>query len=360
MKIGLFIPTLQKYDAMGNDVLLMYKILKDEGYETIIFANSYDKSIYANIKPVSKSKMFLNDSDNILIYHHGIYTDFFDDLVNAKCYKIFRYHNITYPELFKGYDENAVRICSLGREQMKEKVNCFDYFLSCSDFNNKELINYFQVDKTKTTILSPFHRVEEWKNIKENEFLKENLTKSNYINIINVGRLSPNKNHLLLIKVFSDFVQYYKKDAYLHIVGKIGPIKYYEEILQCIKDKNIEDKIKLYINGITESDLKTLYKYSDIFLMTSLHEGFCVPIVESMYFGLPIISLSATALKDTVGNNGIVIENEDIVEFSSAIELSYRYKNELSLISKEGYERFSYEKNNNKFIKIIKDLIKVR
>jgi glycosyltransferase involved in cell wall biosynthesis len=358
MKIGLFIPSLHKYDAMGNDVLMMYKILKNEGYSVVVFANDYDSLIDANIQNISKSKPFLNNSNNILIYHHGIYTDFFNDIANSKCYKIFRYHNITYPELFKGYDENTVKICTFGREQMKNNVNKFDYFLSCSEFNNNELINDFNIQKEKTEILPPFHRVEEWKNIQENELLQEKLENSKIINMLNVGRLSPNKNHIFLIKSFSDFTKYYKKDAYLHIVGKIGPMKYYEEILQCIKDENMEDRVKLYTDGIPESDLKTLYKYSDIFLMTSLHEGFCVPIVESMYFGLPIISLDNTALSDTIGKNGILLKNKNVEEFSSAIYVVNQYKKNLSQLSQNGYDRMSYEKIKEIFLKFIQKVIK--
>jgi len=152
MKIGLFIPSLFKYDAMGNDVLMMYKILKEKNFDVVIFAQSYDNSIDAEIRDVKKTNNFLNVKENIAIYHHGVYTDFFDNIVNAKCKKIFRYHNITYPELFKGYDNHAIEICSLGREQMKRTLDKFDFFLSCSSFNNNELINNFNVNENKTFI----------------------------------------------------------------------------------------------------------------------------------------------------------------------------------------------------------------
>jgi len=358
MKIALFIPSFYKYDAMGNDVLMMYIILKEQGYDVTIFAQSYDSSIEVNIKNISEAKSYLEDKNNIAIYHHGVYTSFFDDIINSKCYKIFRYHNITYPELFAGYDENAVEMCSKGREQMKGKMNAFDYFLSCSEFNNKELLNDFNVDGSKTQILPPFHRIEEWKNIQENIILKKKLKSGKTINILNVGRLSPNKNHLLLIKSFSDFIKYYKVNACLHLVGKIGPIKYYNEILECIKAEDIENKVILYTDGIAESNLKTLYKYSDMFIMTSLHEGFCVPIVEAMYFKLPIVSLNSTALNDTVGKNGVIIDKEMTIEFSSAIWIAQKYKRNLSMIAHNGYSRFSYKKNKSDFLQIINNIIK--
>ena len=357
MKIGLFIPSFFKYDAMGNDVFMMYKILKELQYDVRIFAQSYDDSIEAKILPVNKSKNFLNDKNNIAIYHHGVYTDFFDNIANAECRKIFRYHNVTYPELFEGYDNHAVDICRKGREQLYGDIKKFDYFLSCSKFNNDELINNYGIDSDKTFILPPFHKVEEWKDIKEDLNFKKIYIDENKINILTVGRLSPNKNHKIMIRAFADYVQNYNTEAVFHIVGKIGPRKYYDEIISLINELHMTNNIHLYSDGIEESKLKTLYKNVDIGLIASKHEGFCVPIVEFMYFGIPIVSSSFTALKDTVGKYGILIDNDDYIEFSVALKYAEKYKNFLGKISEQGFERFRYKKMKEDFINYINDKV---
>ncbi len=356
MKIGLFIPSLYKYDAMGNDVLMMYKILKEKNFDIVIFAQSYDDSINAKIKNVNKSNDFLNNKDNLVIYHHGVYTDFFDSIVNSKCIKVFRYHNITYPELFEGYDSNAVKICSEGRKQLDGKINKFDYYLSCSNFNNDELINNFNVDKNKTFILPPFHNVEEWKDTKEDAELKIQLQDGRK-SFLMVGRLSPNKNHQLLIKGFADYFYNYDQKSVLHIVGKIGPQNYYEELVKLVNNLKIDKNVIFYSNGISETKLKSLYRYSDVFIMTSKHEGFCVPIVESMYFGLPIISSKETALQDTVDKNGILLDELSDINLSEAFKITLQYREELSKISKEGYSRYALDKTKSEFDTIINQIL---
>jgi len=356
MKIGLFIPSLFKYDAMGNDVLMMYKILKEKNFDVVIFAQSYDNSIDAEIRDVKKTNNFLNVKENIAIYHHGVYTDFFDNIVNAKCKKIFRYHNITYPELFKGYDNHAIEICSLGREQMKRTLDKFDFFLSCSSFNNNELINNFNVNENKTFILPPFHTVEEWDDIEEDKDLKQQL-KNEQQSFLMVGRLSPNKNHQLLIKGFADYFYNYNQKAVLHIVGKLGPQNYYDELIKLVNELEINKNVVFYTDGISATKLKSLYKYADVFLMTSKHEGFCVPIVESMYFSLPIISSKETALQDTLNKNGVLLESLTDINLSEALKITIRYKEKLSQISKAGYKRYALDKIVYEFNIIINKIL---
>lgn len=352
MKIGLFIPSFRKYDAMGNDVYSMYKILVSMKHHVIIYAIDYDENIDANIAHVNESSDLLNDKAAIAIYHHGVYTDFYKEIVSAKCKTIFRYHNITSPELFYGYDDVAVEMCKKGRAQMKNTVQGFDQYLSCSHFNNNELIQNFDVDKNKTSILPPFHHVEAWDSIDEDLGLKKYLSTGGVVHILTVGRLSPNKNHQLLIKSFAEYKAKYNHNSILHIVGKLGPEKYYKEIRELIFEYKLEKDIVLYIDGISEEKLKTLYSYCDVFLMTSLHEGFCVPVVEAMYFSLPIISSFKTALKDTVGKNGIVVDNLNPVDFSCAIKIVLDNKEMMSLISNEGYQRYSATSCHKRFIEL--------
>ena len=355
MKIGLFIPSFFKYDAMGNDVYNMYLILTSLGYDTYIFANDFYENGDIKIFHVSKSDEILNDSKNLIIYHHGVYTDFFDKIVNAKAKKVFRYHNITYPYLFEGYDDNAVQICKNGRKQMYNKVKKFDYFLSCSNFNNNELVEKFEVPKERTFILPPFHNIEHWKNINSE---KVNFFNKKSINILNVGRFSPNKNHQLLIKSFADYNKFYNKNSYLHLVGKIGPHKYYLEIIELIKKLDIEKNVFLYTKGVEDKKLKYLYENSDLLAISSLHEGFCVPVVEAMFFSLPVVSSSCTALKETVDKYGILIEELNYIDFSVAMKYAIKYSENLSLLSTTGYSRFSYENIKNDFINFLEKILK--
>jgi glycosyltransferase involved in cell wall biosynthesis len=57
-----------------------------------------------------------------------------------------------------------------------------------------------------------------------------------------------------------------------------------------------------------------LYKASHVFLSLSEHEGFGLPFVESMIFDLPIIAFNAAAVPYTLGDSGILINNNESVD----------------------------------------------
>ena len=40
--------------------------------------------------------------------------------------------------------------------------------------------------------------------------------------------------------------------------------------------------------------------------MYEQHEGFCVPLVESMLFDVPIIAFESSAISDTLKDSGII------------------------------------------------------
>ncbi len=49
-----------------------------------------------------------------------------------------------------------------------------------------------------------------------------------------------------------------------------------------------------------------LYRASDVFLSISEHEGFCLPLIESMVFDLPVIAFNAGAVPLTLDGAGVL------------------------------------------------------
>jgi glycosyltransferase involved in cell wall biosynthesis len=71
-----------------------------------------------------------------------------------------------------------------------------------------------------------------------------------------------------------------------------------------------EDEV-VFAGSVTQSQLRTYYAAADTFLCTSEHEGFCVPLVEAMLLRVPIVAWARTAVGETVGNAGLVWEEDD-------------------------------------------------
>lgn len=112
----------------------------------------------------------------------------------------------------------------------------------------------------------------------DNKSIKKRLK-----NIVNVGRLSEQKNHKLLINAFADFSREYP-DYKLIIYGE-GPLR--KELEKQVEDLNLGDKVLL--PGIVD-DIKNKIYNSSMFVFTSNYEGMPNSLMEAMALGVPCIS----------------------------------------------------------------------
>ena len=53
----------------------------------------------------------------------------------------------------------------------------------------------------------------------------------------------------------------------------------------------------------------------------SEHDGFCVPVIEAMYFGVPIVAFDAGAVTETLGGAGILVREKDYQAVAEMLDL---------------------------------------
>lgn len=115
--------------------------------------------------------------------------------------------------------------------------------------------------------------------------------------ILYVNTLNQYKNIITLIKAFHNLLASNRElDYYLVVVGK--STEYWEnEIMPFIKETNMMDKI-LHIKYATNEELKWLYGNANIFVSTSLHEGFGYTPIEAAISKCPVITTRCDSLPD--------------------------------------------------------------
>ena len=63
------------------------------------------------------------------------------------------------------------------------------------------------------------------------------------------------------------------------------------------------------------------YRLADVFVCMSEHEGFGKPLIESMYFDVPVIAYAAAAVPHTLGDAGILVYQKDYPLIAELIDL---------------------------------------
>lgn len=151
------------------------------------------------------------------------------------------------------------------------------------------------------------------------------------------GTFIPRKNMIDLLLAFSEVCGQSNKSLQLVIVG-ITEGKNYQEIVQLSKKLGIYDKI-IYVCRPDYSQLSSLYCGAEIFVCTSLYEGFGLPILEAMKCGAPVISYANSSLTELVGDAGILVKNQ--TELTTAILRILQDKSLQKTLKEKGLKRAS-------------------
>ncbi len=314
---------IMENDAIGNDVLKELECLNNNGFDVYLYAEKIDERYNSYLLDLAKLNKMVQQRDTILIYHHGTYWPYGEEMINnASCKIYLKYHNITPASFFEEYSSELYNSTLFGREQTERLVRSgkIHRYLPDSTFNGEELLSY-GANSAQIFTLPPFHRVEEFAAVEANPKIIDELADGR-INVLFVGRIAPNKGCEHLIEVIRIYRELYDDNIRLNLVGgldeRLGD--YFDELNNRINAYGLADMIQ-FRQKVSFKDLKSYYQASDIFLLMSEHEGFCVPILEAQYNKLPIVALNRCAVKETLGENQVLFDELDYAEFAVSINM---------------------------------------
>lgn len=300
MKIIQLVDGLTKGDGVGNVVFAMDGLIKKLGYDTEI---CNQRLSYTAIH----SDLF--QEENIAIYHLSLNVD---PMVKfLKCRKILYFHNITDPELLIGNGLDEFRLkCSAGLYDTQRTALYFEAAIAASEYSKKILINAGW-DSSKITVIPNIVRIEKYGSEPDGQILKKYGDGRH--NILFAGRIFPNKRQENVIAAFAAYKEKFDSAARLFLIGSITNMPYYQYLSRYIEQLGIKSDVVL-TGHISMKEYIAYYHIADLFLCMSAHEGFCIPLVEAMYFSVPIIAVNSTAVPDTLGGSGILIDEEMLPE----------------------------------------------
>ncbi|AJC90206.1 glycosyltransferase, family 1 (tetratricopeptide repeat protein) [Campylobacter subantarcticus LMG 24374] len=197
-------------------------------------------------------------------------------------------------------------------EKIFNMYKYFDYIFSVSqelsDLNRDSLSSLYGIPKHKFDYMNNIISDDDIL-FKSNFRLEcqddELLYEEDYKVFVTIGRLSPEKNHINLIQAFSKFHQSYSKTR-LIILGD-GPLK--EELQEYIRKNSLDNCI--FMLGIKNNPYPYLKK-ANCFILSSLHEGQPMVLLESLVLSKPIIATNILGNKSVLKNFGGILVEKDV------------------------------------------------
>lgn len=354
MRIIQMLPTLAYGDAIGNDVLALDQALRMAGYDTDIYAENLDKRLPNGV--AKNVKKYKDNKENVILFHLSIGSGLAEQIMQFSARVIIIYHNVTPAEFWKGYSVRTEKLSEEGLICVKNMRARPQMCIADSEFNKQELIRLgYQCPIEVLPILIAFEDYDKT----PNKAVIEQYSNDGYTNILFTGRIAPNKKQEDIIAAFYYYKNYINPKSRLFIVGSYQNTDiYYNKLRNYVEELELNDVV--FTGHISFDEILAYYHLADLFLCLSEHEGFCVPLVEAMYFGIPVIAYDSTAVGETLGGSGLLLGDKNpqlVAEAVNKVISDTDLREKMVCNEKVRLKDFSNDKIQEHFLKILKKYI---
>ncbi len=288
-------------DAISQEALLLQEALRARGVTSEIFADPrhVSPSLRGRCRPLAD---YEGRAEDVALHHYSIGSDALRRFSRTPARRVLRYHNITPAECFDGFDDRVAAQLREARAELPAVGAGCAAIWAVSRYNASELEALGLRNVRVLPLLfstAPFD-VPNRPELDERFGVK--LT-----TLLFVGRIAPNKRVETLIETFFWYQRYYNPFSRLTIVGSEHSCPRYFAMLR-MQAYDL-DLANVCFEGFAAPDgLPSYYRHADVFITASEHEGYCLPLIEAMHNGVPVIARAQGGMPEALGGAGVQFE----------------------------------------------------
>ena len=316
MRVALLSGNAPLFNAIGNQIAEKVRFFQERGAEVRLFVQDA-RRLHPEVRsccvevpnPTEAGPVwdYLRRADLVF----AVYAQYHDllqylpRLAGIGPRLVLDYHGVTPPELWP--DHQRERLDQSARQ--RGYVWCADHALTTSQSNRRELLQATHFPSDHATTLPLVVDTQRFSDEPRERFLQHKLGIDGPI-LLFVGRIAGNKRVPLLIEALARLKD---QRAQAVLIGDCSDI-YAEEGERCrtlAEQLGVLDRVH-FLDQLNDAELPRAYRSADVLVMPSLHEGFCLPVIEAMACGLPVIASRSAALPETVGDAGLTFVPDDV------------------------------------------------
>ncbi|HEX5473816.1 MAG TPA: glycosyltransferase [Vicinamibacterales bacterium] len=306
MIVNQWVPAAHRGDAIGDSARRVRGMLRRMGHESDLYALTMDDDLRGDVRPFSDPAARRGD---VTIFHFALPSPMTEAFATLDGARVLQYHNVTPASFFAPYDPGLFRLASLARQELASLAGRVDLALGDSAFNRRELeaigfrrtgVMPIAVDLERLTQAPPRPAL-------------EHILRDGLINVLFVGRIVPNKrieDHIRLAELYKRYVDSYYR--FIFVGRHDGVPRYYAQMRALVDELQMLPDRFWFTGPVPNEDLAAFYRWADVYVSLSEHEGFCVPLVEAMATDVPVLAYAAGAVPETLGGAGVLFEPKDL------------------------------------------------
>ena len=289
-------------DAISNEAIQLRQIFRRWGHRSEIYVDPSRVSPSLKTDCRSLADYAAGESD-LCLHHYGIASPATEVFLASPAKKIMVYHNITPAEYFAGFDDAVAAQLRAARLALREVARRSDAVWADSHFNAAEL-KAENIDGVKVfpLLFSP-----ERPAIPPDPLILKKFA-GPLKNILFVGRIAPNKRVEDLILAFAWYHLAINPFSRLIIIGSNrSAARYYTMLRMLVGDLDLSNVC--FEGFVSPARLLAYYRVADLYVSASEHEGYCLPLVEAMDHGIPVIARVAGGTPEAMDGAGVLYED---------------------------------------------------
>ena len=239
------------------------------------------------------------DPEDVLLLHYSAFAPRVESVLELPNRRILLSHNVTPARFMWAHDPMIAAQCELGRAQLPRFVARCDVLAADSAYNAGELREAGAAEVEVLPVLADPTRLG----------APADGRAPGPPSLLFVGRLMPHKRQDELIRLLALYRAEHAPDARLTLVGE--PLNHgFGAALRSLADRLAPGAVA-FERGLSGTELAARYRSAHAFVCLSEHEGFCIPVLEALHFGLPVVARPNGAVPEVAGDAALFAGGED-------------------------------------------------
>ncbi len=209
---------------------------------------------------------------------------------------------------------------------VRHQIRISNKIITVSDYSRQSIYDRFRTEKGKVKVI--YNSVES----KPNSLPK--YEPENYF--LFVGETERAKNFGALLAAFEMLPVKIQEKYHMIVVGKKG--NDHENILAKIRGTHLEHKVH-FKGYVDDNELMELYAKAYAFVFPSLFEGFGLPVLEAMAYGVPVLCSNTSSIPEVGGDAVLTFSPYNPAELCSQMKKLISDPSLRNVMIQKGLER---------------------